>query len=74
MLTNQYQSHHHHQSSPQVHQTELLHVPVPDLNVPVADVVVGGDARQAGGGHRGDSGVGAGWPDRVSLPGLAWHK
>ena len=51
------------QFSPQVHQAELLHVPVPDLNVPVADVVVGGDAGQAGGSQRGDGGVGAGWPD-----------
>ena len=55
--------HHNHHCSPQIHQTVLLHVPVPHLNVPVADVVIGGDAWQAGGGQRGDGGVGAGWPD-----------
>ena len=54
---------HNDHGSPQVHQAVLLHVPVPDLNVPVADVVVGGDAGQAGGSQRGDGGVGAGWPD-----------
>ena len=48
-------------------------MPLPHLNVPVADVLIGGDAREAGGGQRGDGGGGAGWPDGVSLPGLAWY-